>query len=390
MATVQEYQNILNQLAALREQLADQLGSQVNQNPQIAEDIVNQLDDLLNAAIENDRGQPVPPDQGLSELAGIGPDAADTFGNTRVPAIVVPYDERVTSERIIAVGDLYYLYQHEKIGIFHALLKLQEVFKAGTVRLSDGEGAFRLYQFDRRQVLRYTWRDRQQAYRRVFGYTSAQPVEGAEINRDFHRMYTHFAGQVAQFFRDKRVSEVIRPQSDRGTFGSVAVVRRSGLDLRNNLKHASYGHVNVMRVEVLQLLDEAFRILESDDVERLFGADNAWDVVEEIMRRYLNRSQIQASQRSRMALSGRKTIQWLAQAHILNASRIEFETLLTDIADDAEEWLTSAEALGVSQPRSSGRSTPLSNQTYRTAAINGRANGASRDSQSIEEEIGMW
>jgi hypothetical protein len=30
----------------------------------------------------------------------------------------------------------------------------------------------------------------------------------------------------------------------------------------------------------MQLLEEAFKILDSDDVKRLFGADNAWDVVE--------------------------------------------------------------------------------------------------------------
>jgi hypothetical protein len=394
MATVHEYQNLLNQLAALREQLADQLASQINQNPQIAEDIVNQLDDMLNNVVAEERQKPPPPDQGLAELAGIGPQAADELGETRVPSLIVPYDERVTAERIMAVGDLYYLYQHEKIGIFHALLKLQELFKAGAVRLSDGEGAFRLYQFDRRQVLRYTYKDRQQAYRRVFGYTNAPPASGAEPNRDFHRQYTHFVGEVAQFFRDKRISEVIRPQSDRGTFGSVAVVRRSGLDLRNGLKHASYGHINVMRVEVLQLLDEAFRILEAEDIERLFGADNAWDVVEEVMRRYLNRPQIQASQRSRMAIAGRSVIHWLAQAHILNASRVEFETLLTDIADDAEEWLTSAEALGIAQPRAGSRVMPLASPAVARATVPG-ASAAARSNGNgsaalVREEFGMY
>jgi len=31
----------------------------------------------------------------------------------------------------------------------------------------------------------------------------------------------------------------------------------------------------VLRVEVMQLLEESFKILDSDDVKRLFGADNA-------------------------------------------------------------------------------------------------------------------
>ena len=62
------------------------------------------------------------------------------------------------------MADLYYLYQHERIGVFKVVLKLKELFNAGAVRLSAGEGAFKLYQFDRREVLRYTRLERLGAY----------------------------------------------------------------------------------------------------------------------------------------------------------------------------------------------------------------------------------
>jgi hypothetical protein len=269
-----------------------------------------------------------------------------------VPIAVEPYDETVTSERIKAVGDMYYIYSLEKVGVFRAILKLQELYKAGTVRLSSGEGAFGLYQYDRRQVMRHTQRDRMQSYRRVFGYTNATPPTGAKPNRDFHHLFVQFMTEIARFYRDKRISEVIRTRANDPSFGSIAVTRRAGLDLRNNLKGASYGEINVLRVELLQLLDEAFRILNTADIKKLFGADNAWDVIEEVMRRYLGKPQINASPRSRMAIAGRDIIRWLAQPHILNASRAEFEALLTEIADEAEEWLTSAEALRIIKPRS--------------------------------------
>jgi hypothetical protein len=48
-----------------------------------------------------------------------------------------------------------------------------------------------------------------------------------------------------------------------------------------------------------------------------------------------------------MAVAGRDIIRWLAQKYILNTSRAEFEALLREIADVAEEWLTSAESLGI-------------------------------------------
>ncbi|NJK39865.1 MAG: hypothetical protein HC835_11575 [Oscillatoriales cyanobacterium RM2_1_1] len=279
-------------------------------------------------------------------MIGIGNEAAPTVSETRLPQGVEDYDEQVTSERLLAVADLYYLYQHEQVGVFRAVRKLQELFNAGAVRLSSGDGAYGLYRFDRRSTLRYTQKQRMQTYRRVFGYTTIPPMASAKPNRQFHGLFVQFVNNVAEFWRDKRISDVIRERAFDPSFGSIATVRRAGLDLRNNLKWSSYGHVNVFRIEVLQLLEEAFKILGAEDVRKLFGADNAWDVMEEVMLRYF-KQQVNASQRHRLATSGRSTLRWLAHNYILNNSRAEFEALLRDIADPVEEWLTSAETLGI-------------------------------------------
>jgi ABC-2 type transport system ATP-binding protein len=55
------------------------------------------------------------------------------------------------------------------------------------VAVSGGAGAFALYQFDRREVLRYTMRDRVRAYRRLFGYGSG-PGPGDRAARRRHRL----------------------------------------------------------------------------------------------------------------------------------------------------------------------------------------------------------
>jgi len=268
MATEKDYQNLYERVAALRETLTGRLATDLIESPQLAEALVKRIDDQIDAWVKLEFAATPPPDKGLAELVGLGPEAAVELGNTRLPPGVEPYDEKVTSERLIAVGDLYYLYQHEVIGVFRVVQKLQELFRAGAIRLSAGPGAFALYQFDRRDVLRYTRRDRLAAYRRVLGYGTAPVPPGSRANTDFHNLFTHFVNQVALYWRDKRISDVIRERSYDPSFGSIAVVRRSGMDLRNNLKHTSYGHLNVLRVEVMQLLDEAFRILNADDVKR--------------------------------------------------------------------------------------------------------------------------
>src|SRR6201993_467876 len=354
MAKESEYQALLDRIAALQETVTDQHAADLIANPQLADALMDKIDDMLQAVVAADEQAKPPPDQGLAQLAGVGPGASTKFGDTRIPQGVEPYDEQVQSERIIAIGDLYYIYQHEKIGVFRVIQKLKELFQAGAVRLSGGQGAFRLYQFDRRDVLRYTIRDRLAAYRRAFGYGRTPAPSGTTPNVDFHHLLSHFVNQVALYWRDKRISEVVRERAYDPSFGSMAIVRRAGLDLRNNLKFTSYGHLNVLRVEVTQLLEEAFRILGADDVKNLFGVDSSWDVVEEVLVRYFN-ERLVTSPRQRMAVAGREVLRWLAQPHVMKMQRGPFEALLLEIAEFAEEWLTSAQSLGLAQRMEANR-----------------------------------
>jgi len=351
MSTEGQVQDLLDRVAALqgtvvRERLADEL----IKRPDLGDALVKQITELLDSVVENDNRQAPPPDKGLAQLVGVGPEAAQDLRETRLPHGVEPYDEAVASERIIAVADLYYIYQHEKVGVFRAIQKLQELFRAGSIQLSAGKGAYSLYQFDRREVLRYTKKDRISAYRKAFGFGGGPVPTGSRPNSNFGRLFSHFNNEVALFWRDKRISDVLRERAYDPSFGSIAVVRRAGLDLRNNLKFMSYGHLNVLRVEVMQLLDEAFRILGAEDVKKQFGADTAWDVIESILVQHFNET-LETSPRQRMAVAGREVLRWLAQPHVLQTQRAQFEALLLQIAEFAEEWITSAQSLGIVRRR---------------------------------------
>jgi hypothetical protein len=345
MPRLSDANTIRDQVGLLRGLVMDQAGVALINDPVRAQALTTAIDDIVAQIDAQNATVPPPADRGLGQLAGIGPDAADQLGDTRIPVGVVGYDDSVASERIQAIADLYYLYQHERIGVFRALRRLQQLYQSGAARLAAGQGAYALYQYDRREVLRHTVNDRAAAYRRAFGYGVRPVVRGARPNADFHPLFVHFANQVALYWRDKRVSDVIRERAFDPSFGSVAIVRRAGLDLRNNLKFASYGHLNVLRVELMQLLEDAFAILGSDDVRRLFGADNAWDTLEEILLRYFNQMP-PVSARQRMAVAGREMLRWLSQPHVLQQQRAEFEGLLLEIAEYAEEWLTSAQSVG--------------------------------------------
>jgi hypothetical protein len=137
----------------------------------------------------------------------------------------------------------------------------------------------------------------------------------------------------------------------------------------------------------MQLLDEAFRILNSEDVKRLFGADNAWDVVEEILIRYFN-ERLVTSPRQRMGVTGREILRWLAQPHLLQTQRAQFEALLLQIAEYAEEWLTSAQAMGLAERHPARSILPLDRSA--PASSRGRAgyaNGRRPAEREYEYEL---
>lgn len=345
ITSLDQFNSLIAALEKVRAQLIRDAREELatSPNPELINEYVDSAADLLREIAAGSR----PADGGLAALIGLGPNVAGTVG-AAPPSISVPsYDNEINRERLMAVGDLYYIYQHERAGVFRAVLKLQELFRSGQVRLSEGSGAMALYQFDRKRVLRYTARERHSAYRKVFGYTEEMVPQGAEPNTPFHGLLSNFCEHVSRFFGDKRVSEVLRPDYTRETFGSMAVVRRAGLDLRHNLKQASYGHVAVLRSEVMILLREAFDILGAPDIANLFGADNAWDVLEEMLKRYWSETPV-TSQRSRMAASGRTILNWLAEDHLLTNVRIDFESFLEAIVDASDDWRTSAESLGLS------------------------------------------
>src|SRR5579875_2942110 len=182
MSTTSQYDQRNDRIAALLQNTVDVLGPDLVANPQLQEVLNNMVDDRLSQDDAAQNGRPQPADGGLADLIGLGSSAPVDLGATQVSPGVVPYDDTVTSDRILSTGDLYYIYMHERLGVFRVMNKLQELFRAGTLRISNGPGAYGLYRFDKHGILRYRRRDRMRAYKRVFGYTTSDPGPNARPN----------------------------------------------------------------------------------------------------------------------------------------------------------------------------------------------------------------
>jgi hypothetical protein len=349
MTSATQYDNAKDNRAALIDSVLHGLGPDALADPNVG-DLVNRLvDQKLAGAKTAGSASPPPTDGGLADLIGLGGGASSDLGQVAISPGVQDYDDTVTSARLLATADLYYQCVHEMLGVFSVVFKLQELFRAGSLRVSNGPGALALYRFDKHSVLRYQSRERRRAYRRVLGYGRTSPGPNARPNPEFHPLMTHFIGEVAKYWRDKRIAEVMRDRAQDPTFASMAIVKRSAFDLRNNVKNSSYGYVNVLRIETSQALAEAFQILDAPDVRAQFGAETPWDTIELVMWQYYHRA-VAASAMNRMAVTGREVLQWLAEPFVLSTDRHIFEAGLSSIAEPAEEWISSEEGMRLTRP----------------------------------------
>ena len=166
-------------------------------DPNMPETVQRLVDQQL-AAMAPPNGTRPPADGGLADLIGLGATAPADPGQTVMSPGVVDYDDTVASDRLLATADLYYQYVHERMGVFDVIFKLQELFRAGTLRISAGPGAFGLYRFDKHAILRY----RSASGCRPTGGCSAtartRPGRDARPNPEFHGLFTHFIAETRQ------------------------------------------------------------------------------------------------------------------------------------------------------------------------------------------------
>jgi hypothetical protein len=278
---------------------------------------------------------------GFLDLVGFGDKGAPDFDHISYPFIQPDFDDAVVPSQLHAAAELYYIYQHERMKIFEVVDTLLRLFRLGKMRIQRGPGARGLYLLEKWQPLRYKRADRLVAYRRAFNYGSAQAPAGAVVNRNFHRQMVGFMVAVGQYFRDLMIGEVIRGGHliDQRPFGSVGTIQRIGLDLRYALDRSTYGNIFSLAMETGHHLKTVLQLLDAPDIKKAFDANTKWDVVEIVSNRYLG-GVAEPSQRAKMAESGRRMLQFIADNDFKTAiDPILFQSVVRPMGAHAEAWI---------------------------------------------------
>ncbi|MGY6214248.1 hypothetical protein ACW73L_03710 [Methylolobus aquaticus] len=316
----------------LREQLASLPPEERQQYEQQFED---RFGDLLKKAANADGRD------AFLDLIGFGGKGPVEFGEMSYPYIQPDFDDSVVPSQLHAAAELYYIYQHERMKLFQVVDVLLRLFHLGKMRIQRGPGARGLYLLEKWKPLRYTLRDRMMAYRRAFNYGTAQAPAGAVVNRNFHRQLVGFMVALSQYFRDLLIGEVIRGGQliEQRPFGSVATVQRIGLDLRYALDRSTYGNVFSLTMETGHYLKSVLQLLDAPDIKKAFDANTKWDVVEIVSQRYLG-GIAEPSQRAKMAESGRRILQFIADNDFKTAiDPILFQSTIRPMGAHAEAWV---------------------------------------------------
>ena len=77
------------------------------------------------------------------------------FGDIAYPNLVADFDEAVVPSQLHAAAELYFIYQHERMGVFRVAEVLRRLFRDGRMRIQRGPGARGLYLLEKWQPLRY-------------------------------------------------------------------------------------------------------------------------------------------------------------------------------------------------------------------------------------------
>jgi hypothetical protein len=315
------------------------ISEQVNQLPvQDRRAVIGALEqifeNLQNEASRSDKTD-------FPDLIGLGENGGEAnIGD--IPPMRADFDDAVTVTQLDAASQLYFLYQHERMGVFRVLNVLRRMFHDGRMRVHRGPGARKIYLLEKWQPLRYGARHRLAAYKRVFNYGRAPRPAGTIVNVNFHYQLVALMSALAQYYRDITIGEVIRGSQDieNRPYGTQATIIRIATDLRYALDRASYGNIVALAHESSLYLKEVLELFDAPDIKKAFDANNKWDVVEQVLNRSVVGGARELSQRAKMAEAGREVLQWAAHANLATSrDPAVFQIDTQKAGAHAEAWI---------------------------------------------------
>ena len=233
-------------------------------------------------------------------------------------------------ERIRILGDLYYIGEFDRLGIFRVVDELARRSFDSRFDLGDSQAGLLLYTYIKRRKLRFPDEDRQRLLEMVFEGETFKPLMGRLVEALIEYARVRNAGELVATSGDGRSPSVF----------SRAAVIRAVVNMQRYLSDAGGGILRYLRDEAGAALRQCFDILQSSEVQRYWGGDfksGIWAVVEDVLTTLDERSP--PIDRSRtLAVHGRRIFQWLAD-HTNNVEVLT-DGDIDEVSEHVQSWIS--------------------------------------------------
>lgn len=238
---------------------------------------------------------------GLQLVASVETFAAqfDLSDGVELPPLSTEGDQAI----LRAIAPLYLASELEQAGLLPVVEALAGLFASGAIEADLGPVSESLIVFWRGRHERFTAKERDAFFARLFGSGSAElALEGAR-NAEFEDLMIGLCDELYQLDPDERFPASIPP--------SEARLRAAANMLIGNLIPRGGGIAAFAARDILTATKQALDILKNPLIQRAAGANSAWQAVETFARRYLRKQGPVAAHVTR-AREGQAVLAWLA------------------------------------------------------------------------------
>lgn len=209
---------------------------------------------------------------------------AGGFGSLDLPPLVGSdgSNDEIVPDNIRAVALLYAAYNLEQLRLFNVVDRITELWLNGLlpVGLDSAGRALDAYFWSAKD--RMTESARHIQYTRVLGAAGGEVSKEAAPNATFNDLLMRFLASVSEYDRQQRISNMFQAGNIRAQSLSGETVRKAGRDLAANASLHGWGYAHFAARRLNADITTALNILKLPQIQKAFGVDNLWQVIERV------------------------------------------------------------------------------------------------------------
>lgn len=259
-----------------------------------------------------------------------------------LPDLEAATDIEVIPEHCKLMGSFIFASAFEELKAFQVVDKLIELSQRGEIPLMRGRAGTQLYNYWREAPNRMSEVERQNFYAMTLGLPTGQP--GIAVNSDFQDLWLRFVSSVSTLVRESRVENLLRSNIPLAV--NQQQVKKAARDLAHNMSSRGYGMAFYAAADLNKQINEIIELLSDRELQRVFGATSAYDVIEQVSQTELGGARNSSKYRM-LATSGAIITNWIAD----NAARLRDPTMpMIDLQSVAYPPARASGATAVSNP----------------------------------------